>query len=148
DFIFDDINLPTATSDPEGSQGFVAFKVKPLPTIQLDDVIANAADIYFDFNAAIVTNTVFTKFVDVLGVSDFETIKVIAFPNPANNNLNIQAERSISSIEIMNLLGQTLLTSKGNSNREQIDISGLAAGNYFVKVVVGDASRVLRVVVY
>lgn len=148
DFIFDNINLPTAASDPEGSQGFVAFKVKPLPTIQLDDVVANAADIYFDFNAAIVTNTVFTKFVDVLGVSDYETLKVVAYPNPANDILNIQAEVPISSIEIMNVLGQTLLTSKGNSNREQIDISGLSAGNYFVKVVVGDGSRVLRVVVY
>ena len=146
DFIFDDINLPTATSDPEGSQGFVAFKVKPLPTVQLDDVVANKADIYFDFNAAIVTNTVYTRFVDELGVSDFETLKVVAYPNPANNILNIQAESSISSIEIMNLLGQTLLTSKGNSNREQVDVSGLSAGNYFVRVVVGDESRVLRIV--
>ena len=146
DFIFDDINLPTATSDPEGSQGFVAFKVKPLPTIQLDDVVANVADIYFDFNAAIITNTVYTRFVDELGVSDLETLKIVAYPNPANDILNIQAEGSISSIEVMNLLGQTLLNSKGNSNREQIDISGLAAGNYFVKVVVGDGSRVLRVV--
>src|SRR5690606_39303031 len=39
DFIFDDINLPTVTSDPEGSQGFVAIKGKPLTTIQLDDVM-------------------------------------------------------------------------------------------------------------
>ncbi len=146
DFIFDNINLPTASSDPEGSQGFVAFKVKPVSTVQLNDVVANAADIYFDFNAAIVTNTVFTKFVDVLGVTDFDTLNVVAYPNPANNILNIQADGSISSIEIMNVLGQTLLTSKGNSNREQIDISGLSAGNYFVKVVVGDGSRVLRVV--
>jgi hypothetical protein len=46
----------------------------------------------------------------------------------------------------MNLLGQTLLTSKGNSNREQIDISGLSAGNYFVKVFVGDEAKVLRIV--
>ncbi|MEH6764883.1 MAG: T9SS type A sorting domain-containing protein [Aequorivita antarctica] len=147
DFVFDDINLPTAASDPEGSQGFVAFKVRPASTVQLDDVVANAADIYFDYNAAIVTNTVFTKFVDVLGVADFEALKVVAFPNPANDILNIQAEGSILSIEIMNVLGQTLLTSKGNSNREQIDISGLSAGNYFVRVVVGDESRVLRVVV-
>ena len=146
DFIFDNINLPTATSDPEGSQGFVAFKVKPVSTVQLNDVVANAADIYFDFNAAIVTNTVFTKFVDVLGVTDFDTLNVVAYPNPANNILNIQADGSVSSIEIMNVLGQTLLTSKGNSNREQIDISGLSAGNYFVRVVVGDGSRVLRVV--
>jgi uncharacterized repeat protein (TIGR01451 family) len=146
DFIFDNINLPTAASDPEGSQGFVAFKVRPASTVQLNDVVANAADIYFDFNAAIVTNTVFTKFVDELGVADFEALKVVAYPNPANNILNIQAEAPISSIEIMNLLGQTLLTAKGNSNREQIDISGLSAGNYFVRVVVGDGSRVLRVV--
>jgi uncharacterized repeat protein (TIGR01451 family) len=146
DFIFDNINLPTATSDPEGSQGFVAFKVKPVSTVQLNDVVANAADIYFDFNAAIVTNTVFTTFVDELGVADFETLKVVAYPNPTNDILNFQAEDSISSIEVVNILGQTLLTSKGNSNREQIDISGLSPGNYFVKIVVGDVSSVLRIV--
>ncbi|QQX75459.1 MULTISPECIES: T9SS type A sorting domain-containing protein [Aequorivita] len=146
DFIFDNINLPTASSDPEGSQGFVAFKVKPVSTVQLNDVVANAADIYFDFNAAIVTNTVFTTFVDELAVADFESLKVVAFPNPANDILNIQAEGSISSIEIVNILGQTLLTSKGNSNREQIDISGLSAGNYFVRIVAGNVSSVLRIV--
>ncbi|AFL81427.1 hypothetical protein Aeqsu_1954 [Aequorivita sublithincola DSM 14238] len=146
DFIFDDINLPTVTSDPEGSHGFVAFKVKPMSTVQLNDVVVNSADIYFDFNAAIVTNTVFTTFVDELSVSDFETLKIIAYPNPASDILNIQAEGSISSIEVMNLLGQRLLISKGNSNRQQIEISGLSAGNYFVKVFVGDISRVLRVV--
>ena len=138
--------LPTEASDPEGSQGFVAFKVKPLPIIQLNDVVENTAHIYFDFNAAIITNTVTTTYVDELGVSDFETLKVIAYPNPANDILNIQAEGSISSIEIMNVLGQTLLTSKGNGNKEQLDISGLSAGNYFVRIVVGDVSRVLRVV--
>src|SRR5690606_30595593 len=127
DFIFDDINLPTATSDPEGSQGFVTFKVKPQPTIQLDDVVANAADIYFDFNAAIVTNTVYTKFVDELGVADFETLKIVLYPNPANDILNVQAEAPISSIEIINVLGQTLLTTKANSDKEQLDISGLSA---------------------
>ena len=104
------------------------------------------ADIYFDFNAAIVTNTVFTTFVDELGVADFETLKVVAYPNPTNDILNIQAEDSISSIEVVNILGQTLLISKGNSNREQIDISGLSPGNYFVKIVVGDVSSVLRIV--
>jgi len=61
-------------------------------------------------------------------------------------NEYIQAEAPISSIEIVNLLGQTLLISKGNSRKEQVDISGLSAGNYFVKVFVGDASRVLRIV--
>ena len=146
DFIFDNINLPTTASDPEGSQGFVAFKVKPLSSIQLNDVVANTANIYFDFNEAIVTNTVSTTFVEVLGVSDFETLKVMAYPNPANDLLNIQAEAPISSVEIMNLLGQTLLTSTTNSNNAQVDLSGFSAGNYFVKVTVGEDSSILRVV--
>lgn len=83
-----------------------------------------------------------------LGVTDFivNEINVAAYPNPVNNILTIQADAPIYSLAIVNLLGQTLLTSKGNSNREQIDISGLSAGNYFVKVFVGDESRVLRVV--
>ena len=146
DFIFDDINLPTQNSDPEGSKGFVSFKVKPLPTIQLNDTIFNTADIYFDFNAAIVTNTVFTKFVDELGISDFETLKIVAYPNPANNILNIQAEAPISSITITNVLGQQLFSSKAKTNNEQLDISCLAAGNYFVKVIVGQERKILRVV--
>ncbi|WP_160110616.1 T9SS type A sorting domain-containing protein [Aequorivita lipolytica] len=45
------------------------------------------------------------------------------------------------------MLGQTLLTSKGTSNKEQVDISGFSAGNYFVKVTVGNkGSKVLRVI--
>ncbi len=145
-FIFDNINLPTATSNPLESQGFVAFKIKPLPIIKLYDMVANTANIYFDFNDVIITNTVYTSYFETMGVSDFESLKVVVYPNPANDILNIQAEVSISSVTVLNLLGQTLLTSKGNSKNEQIDISGLSAGNYFVKVFVGDESSVLRIV--
>ncbi|MDP2686989.1 MAG: T9SS type A sorting domain-containing protein [Aequorivita sp.] len=144
-FQFDDINL---SPEPEENEGFVLFKVKPLPIIVANDEIENQASLYFDLLPAITTNTVATKYVEGLDIPDFKILNVLAYPNPTNDILNIQAEGSISSIEIMNLLGQTLLTSQGNSSREQVDISGLAAGNYFVKVVVGEASRVLRVVVY
>ena len=146
DFIFDDIDLPTASTDPEGSQGFVTFKVKPLPSIVLNDVVENTANIFFDFNEAIVTNTVYTTFVDELNVADFETLNIVAYPNPANDMLNIQAEGNISSIEIVNVLGQTILTSKGGSTKQQLDISSLSAGNYFVKVTVDNNSIVLRVI--
>jgi hypothetical protein len=83
----------------------------------------------------------------LLAVNNFESLEVNLYPNPSDGILNIQAESSISSIEIMNVLGQLLLTSKGNSTHEQMDISGLSAGNYFVRVVVGSESGVLRVVI-
>lgn len=146
DFVFDDINLPTEASDPEGSQGFVAFKIKPLPGIVLGDTVENSADIYFDFNAAIVTNTVSTTYVDELGIDDFQASKIILYPNPANDVLNIEAETNISSIEITNMLGQALISTKENGNKHQVNISGLSAGNYFVKVTTGNTNRVLRLI--
>ena len=138
--------MPTEASDPEGSQGFVAFKIKPLPGIVLGDTVENFADIYFDFNAAIVTNTVSTTYVDELGVDTFQAPRIMLYPNPANDIFNIEAETDISSIEIMNVLGQTLISTKESGNKQQINISGLSAGNYFVKVTTGSTNRVLRLI--
>ncbi len=56
-FVFDPIHLPDSLSDPEGSQGFVIYQISPKSSIQPGDVIENTAEIYFDLNPAIVTNT-------------------------------------------------------------------------------------------
>jgi hypothetical protein len=63
-FTFADIMLPDSTTDEPGSQGFVIYRIKPLPTIQIGDVIENTASIYFDENPAIVTNTTFHTIYD------------------------------------------------------------------------------------
>jgi len=55
---FNDINLPDSTRDPAGSNGFVKFTVKPLAALPPGTRIENHADIFFDFNPPIRTNTV------------------------------------------------------------------------------------------
>lgn len=55
---FNDINLPDSTRDPAGSNGFVKFTVKPLAALPPGTRIENHADIFFDFNPSIRTNTV------------------------------------------------------------------------------------------
>lgn len=57
-FEFNNINLPDSLSDPIGSQGFVVFEVKPFATAPFNQEIENSAEIYFDFNPPIITNTV------------------------------------------------------------------------------------------
>ena len=59
-FIFDDINLPPEEQDEEGSNGFVAFQIRSNDDLVLDDTIENTANIFFDFNEPIITNTVVT----------------------------------------------------------------------------------------
>lgn len=57
-FHFDDIMLPDSTINFEASNGFVQFSIRQLPDNPIGTIIENTADIYFDFNEAVVTNTV------------------------------------------------------------------------------------------
>ncbi|MFT7250445.1 MAG: putative repeat protein (TIGR01451 family), partial [Flavobacterium sp.] len=59
---FADINLPSDSVSEELSQGYVSFKIKPNPGFVVNDMIPNTAEIYFDFNPAIITNTFQTTF--------------------------------------------------------------------------------------
>ena len=54
------------------------------------------------------------------------------FPNPATTVLNVNAE-GFSTIEIVNLLGQTVYTANTTSNM-QINVSELNNGVYFVRM--------------
>lgn len=57
EFVFEDINLPDIENNPEGSQGYVVYRVTPRDDVDPGDVINNTAHILFDSNPAIVTNT-------------------------------------------------------------------------------------------
>jgi len=53
----EDIELPPNLNPPEG-EGFVTFSVMPKSGLPSGTVLSNRADIKFDFNASILTNTV------------------------------------------------------------------------------------------
>ncbi len=59
-FVFDDINLPF---DDENNDGYVVFEIKTWDSLEIDDQLQNTAEIYFDFNFPIVTNTATTQVV-------------------------------------------------------------------------------------
>ncbi|WP_264520531.1 leucine-rich repeat domain-containing protein [Flavobacterium sp. N1994] len=59
EFIFENINLPAQTDNEPGSHGFVAFKIKTKSNLALGNQIQNTANIYFDFNAPVITKYYF-----------------------------------------------------------------------------------------
>ena len=61
EFIFENIHLADSTSNEPDSHGWVLFKIKPKNTFSLGDVVESTADIYFDYNPAVVTNTATTQ---------------------------------------------------------------------------------------
>ena len=133
EFIFENINLPF---DDANNDGYVAFKIKTKPTLTLGTDINNFANIYFDYNLPIITNTYTTTVFNPLSTNDFDFDSMFVLsPVPARNILNITIKKNvkISSINIYNTLGQ--LIKEITKPNETIDVSGLTAGSYFIKIL-------------
>lgn len=58
-FVFNNIHLPDSNSNEPDSHGYVIYEAMPLPNLIAGTTIKNRAKIYFDYNAPIITNTVF-----------------------------------------------------------------------------------------
>lgn len=56
-FVFNNIMLPDSGLNEPASHGFVTYRIKAKPELQHGDQILNTAEIYFDDNPAIITNT-------------------------------------------------------------------------------------------
>ncbi len=133
EFIFENINLPF---DDTNNDGYIAFKIKTMPTLIVGDTFANNASIYFDYNFPVVTNTA-TTMVQLLGTPDFDFSDHFTLsPNPTKNILDIHAKDAIllKSIAIYNVLGQLVLAVPNAENLDSVDVSNLKTGNYFVKI--------------
>lgn len=106
EFRFDGIMLPDSASDPMGSCGFVKFKIKHRNTLPLYQSIHNFADIYFDYNPPIRTNTVATVYAQKL--TGFETMSeampyLNIFPNPTDEFLLLNGNPGVSDIMELNI---------------------------------------------
>jgi hypothetical protein len=64
-FTFNNINLPDSTADEARSHGFIQFSIKPKAGLPEKTRIENFADIYFDYNDPVRTNTTFNTMYDV-----------------------------------------------------------------------------------
>ena len=56
------------------------------------------------------------------------------YPNPATTFVAISSSAKITTMSIINLLGQTVYTHEYSSEKVQVDVSALPAGVYFVKI--------------
>lgn len=137
---FNGINLV-----PNG-KGYVTFKIKPKPGYTVGTIIPNQAQIYFDYNSAIITNTCTTEFVNALNNKDLIFNGLQYFPNPVKNNLNIRNSYPINQIEINSILGQKMIMLKSDELQTEIDLSNLPSGIYFVKVKSEGSEKVFRII--
>lgn len=132
-FLFDNINLPDSTNDEPSSHGFIAYKIKPKDDVVLGDVFYNTAEIYFDFNPPIITNTVSTEIVDdLLSVTEFEDEMFTVYPNPTNSIIYLTTQVVDGQLIIYDNLGKLLM--EFDSVPREIDIASFESGLYLFQL--------------
>ena len=62
------------------------------------------------------------------------TTHIDLFPNPAHDELTINASGTINEVVISNLLGQIVYSQSYNTEQVKVDISALQTGVYFIKI--------------
>jgi uncharacterized repeat protein (TIGR01451 family) len=141
---FENINLPAEDSDEAASHGYLSFKVRPIAGIAVNDVIENTADIYFDFNSPVATNTTSTV-VTELALPQLGNAVFNLYPNPVKNELHVDFEATAvpTSVYVYDLPGKQLLAQKG-MQQNTIDVSSLGSGCYFVEAVLASGKSVQK----
>ena len=138
---FENINLPDSISNEPESHGFVTFRIRPKAGLANGTRINNLADIYFDFNEPITTNTV-TNIIDDKAPDSSGQLKI--FPNPVHTqasfeiipkDLNLK-QVQIKSLKIYNTLGQLVIHER-NVEEYQYKLHNITftKGYYVIKVL-------------
>ncbi|WP_298900340.1 fibronectin type III domain-containing protein [uncultured Psychroserpens sp.] len=68
------------------------------------------------------------------------------YPNPVKETLFLQAQNNIQKVSVYNMLGQEVLHNTPNSLEENLDLSALQTGTYFVKVTIDNATETVRII--
>jgi uncharacterized repeat protein (TIGR01451 family) len=142
-FEFNPIYLPDSTTSEANSHGFIKFAIKPKKTLTKDEVIKNTAYIFFDYNPAIITNTVETANQKVNGLftpSVLESLSV--FPNPTNGEISFSLDKyqgKALSINVYSIDGKLMMNKHTVGEAvNRINGESLRNGLYVLQVRVGD----------
>ncbi|HRE77499.1 MAG TPA: choice-of-anchor L domain-containing protein [Flavobacterium sp.] len=147
---FDNIQLVPQIVNENASIGFVHFKIKPIQGIEVGDIIPNKADIYFDFNPVIVTNTFETEFVETLSTPDFTNSTVVLSPNPTKDRLQVQLNGSetIAQISVYDVVGKRIFYKENlNLNSTSVDVSSFNKGIYLVEVLTSSNQKLINKII-
>ncbi len=140
---FNNIMLPDSGADYQGSMGFLQFSINQNPNLEQGSVITNLADIYFDFNTPVRTNTAKNTINKYLSIEPALTTPFVAvFPNPVHDAalfLNQNTNAGTLRLVIRNVVGQIVANATiEKTGSYQFNRNNLPSGVYMYEVISSD----------
>jgi hypothetical protein len=138
-FRFPNIMLADSTSNKEGSKGYVQYRIKPKAGLPEGTQIKNTADIYFDYNSPVVTNTTINNFTTTTSIKENQTkAEISIYPNPGNGVYHIQlpenTNHELTTIQVYDVLGTLIIGNQTQNRITEINLSNQPNGVYIFRV--------------
>ena len=131
EFTFNNINLPHEAADEAGSNGYIAYKIKPIANVQTGDVMTGNAAIYFDYNLPIITNEATT-----IVVQDIEPFEASVVSENASCNGSDDGTATVTATGGAGNYTYSWFPTGGTD----ATATNLAAGNYIVTIADGSGN--------
>jgi uncharacterized repeat protein (TIGR01451 family) len=136
---FNDINLPDSSANEAESHGYVKFRMHQNLGNQINTEITNQAEIYFDYNAPIITNEVFSiigNMADIFSVNDIlNSDHFSTYPNPASNFVYFSSREIIQRVEIYDANGRIIhILTNINQSKLKLSVANYSTGLYYYRV--------------
>lgn len=126
------------------------FHISPTGNVALDNKAVAVAEVTLDIDG--VTRNATTpdlgasEFTALLGTQNVTKTKINYYPNPVVDNIYLNTEDAINSVEVYNIMGQKVANQTINDTNGIVNLSNLASGNYIVKVITDKATQNIKIV--
>lgn len=142
EFMFNNIMLDASSDNLPGSQGYVMYEIDENANLAVGTEIENTANIYFDFNPAIVTNTTYNINQYPLGIKDIEQVSIQMYPNPVKENVTFKGG-IVEAVNVFDLSGKLVLSTDKIANNS-VSVAHLNNGFYTVLVKTNTGSSTIK----
>lgn len=155
-FTFNNILLPDSNVNEPASHGLIEFTINQHPSNGIGTTIENTAEIYFDFNPAIVTNTVVNTIVLPTNIEEIKRPNTVSvYPNPTSGSLKVsfntsnENEVNIALFDITGRKVNEFIQNKTMNGSQVLDLNirEVKSGIYFLSVKIGDKNYTNKIVV-
>ena len=89
---------------------------------------------------------VFAADTTTMGINDSSFEGFRFFPNPVQGTLSLRAQDNMQNVAVLNMLGQEVMNVSPNAMSNELDMSALSNGTYFVRVSIDGAVQNFKVI--
>ena len=155
-YTFSNINLEPETWSEDGSQGMFTYTIHLRHGLPAGTTFSNKADIYFDYNAPVTTNSTLNTLLDptAIGNTVISKANFTVFPNPTTGNFTASITatgNAAAELKVLDLSGRTLKSQSVNlttgTQTVPVAMSSMASGVYFVTLTQGGVTTTQKLIV-